>query len=79
MAKQNVMTVASLKKLLEKIGNEIEDDFQIWLSSDEEGNQFLPVYDIRGCVWRLSLRKNGLSSFLHINNLRLQENSKCCT
>ena len=45
MAKQNIMTVASLKKLLEKIGNEIEDDFQLWLPSDEEGNEFLPVYD----------------------------------
>jgi hypothetical protein len=45
MAKQNIMTVASLKKLLEKIENEIEDDFQVWLSSDEEGNEFLPVYD----------------------------------
>ena len=45
MTKQNIMTVASLKKLLEKIGNEIEDDFQVWLSSDEEGNEFLPVYD----------------------------------
>ena len=45
MAKQNIMTVASLKKLLDKFGNEISSDFQIWLSSDEEGNQFLPVYD----------------------------------
>ena len=45
MAKQNVMTVASLKQLLNKFGNEISDDFQIWLSSDEEGNQFLPVCD----------------------------------
>ena len=45
MAKQNVMTVASLKKLLDEFSNEISDDFQVWLSSDEEGNQFLPVYD----------------------------------
>jgi len=45
MAKQNVMTVASLKKLLSEFSNEISDDFQVWLSSDEEGNQFLPVYD----------------------------------
>ena len=45
MSKQNIMTVASFKKLLEKIGNEIEDDFQVWLSSDEEGNEFLPVYE----------------------------------
>ena len=45
MAKQNVMTVVSLKKLLGEFSNEIYDDFQVWLSSDEEGNQFLPVYD----------------------------------
>jgi len=45
MAKQNIMTVTSLKKLLDKFGNEIADDFQVWLSSDEEGNQFLPVFD----------------------------------
>ncbi|MBM4103153.1 MAG: hypothetical protein FJ263_03760 [Planctomycetes bacterium] len=45
MAKQNIMTVASLKKLLKEFGNEISDDFQVWLSSDEEGNEFLPVFD----------------------------------
>ena len=44
MAKPIVMTVASLKKLLDKYGNEITDDFQVWLSSDEEGNEFLPMY-----------------------------------
>jgi len=32
MTKQNVMTVASLKRLLNEFGNEITDDFQIWLS-----------------------------------------------
>ena len=45
MAKQNVMTVASLKKLLDEYGNEITDDFQVWLSSDEEGNEFLPMFE----------------------------------
>ena len=45
MAKQNIMTVASLKKLLEEFGSEIADDFQIWLSSDEEGNEYLPMYE----------------------------------
>ena len=44
MANQNIMTVASLKKLLDRIGNELSDDYQIWLSSDEEGNQFLPMF-----------------------------------
>jgi len=45
MAKPNIMTVASLKKLLEQLGNELSDDYQIWLSSDEEGNQYLPMYE----------------------------------
>ena len=45
MGKQNVMTIASLKKLLEQLGNELGDDYQIWLSSDEEGNQFLPMFE----------------------------------
>ena len=44
MAKSTIMTVASLKKLLDEYGNEITDDFQVWLSSDEEGNEFLPMY-----------------------------------
>ena len=44
MAKPTIMTVASLKQLLVEYGNEITDDFQVWLSSDEEGNEFLPMY-----------------------------------
>ena len=45
MSKQTIMTVASLKKLLDKYGNEVTDDFQVWLSSDEEGNEFLPMFE----------------------------------
>ena len=45
MSKPNIMTIASLKKLLDQFGSEIADDFQVWLSSDEEGNEFLPVFD----------------------------------
>ena len=45
MAKQNIMTVASLKKLLEKIGDELSDDYHVWLSSDEEGNEYLPMFE----------------------------------
>ena len=45
MAKQTVMNVDGLKKLLSGIGNEVGDDYQIWLSSDEEGNQILPMYE----------------------------------
>ena len=43
MAGQNIMNIAELKKLLSEISNEIGDDYQIWLSSDEEGNEFLPL------------------------------------
>ncbi|MFH1613949.1 MAG: hypothetical protein ABIG61_02540 [Planctomycetota bacterium] len=45
MAKQNVMTIASLKKLLDEFSSEIADDFQVWLSSDEEGNEYLPMFE----------------------------------
>jgi hypothetical protein len=45
MAKQMIMTVASLKKLLDEFGNEIADGFQVWLSSDEEGNEYLPMLE----------------------------------
>ena len=43
MAHQTIITVAGLKQLLEDFENEITEDFQIWLSSDEEGNEFLPM------------------------------------
>jgi len=45
MAEQNIMTVASLKKLLDKFGNEFSDDYHVWLSSDEEGNEYLPMFE----------------------------------
>ena len=44
MAKE-IMTVAGLKQLLREFSNETTDDFQVWLSSDEEGNEFLPMYN----------------------------------
>jgi len=37
------MTIASLKQLLTAVGKEVEGDFEVWLSSDEEGNEFLPL------------------------------------
>jgi len=45
LAKQNIMTVASLKKFLNEIGDELSDDYHVWLSSDEEGNEFLPMFE----------------------------------
>ena len=45
MADQSVMNIAELKKLLGKIGNEVGDDYQVWLSSDEEGNEYLPMFE----------------------------------
>ena len=43
MADLSIMNIAQLKKLLSEISNEIGDDYQVWLSSDEEGNEFLPM------------------------------------
>jgi len=43
MAKKEIMTIAGFKQLLQEISDEITDDFQVWLSSDEEGNEFLPM------------------------------------
>jgi len=45
LAKQNIMTVASLKKLLNEIGTELSYDYHVWLSSDEEGNEYLPMFE----------------------------------
>jgi len=45
LAEPNVMTVASLKKLLDEFKSKIADDFQVWLSSDEEGNEYLPMFE----------------------------------
>jgi hypothetical protein len=44
MAKQETMTVAGLKQLLQEFSNEVTEDFQVWLSCDEEGNEFLPMF-----------------------------------
>jgi hypothetical protein len=43
MAGQNIMNIAELKKLLSEVENEVGNDYQVWLSSDEEGNEFLPM------------------------------------
>ena len=43
MTKQKIMTINELKILLDRLKRGVPDDFQIWLSSDEEGNHILPV------------------------------------
>ena len=43
MAEQNVMNVVELRNLLSELNNEVADDYQVWMSSDEEGNEFLPM------------------------------------
>ena len=45
MAKQTIMNVGSLKKFLDELANEVGDDYQVWLSSDEEGNEYLPMFE----------------------------------
>jgi hypothetical protein len=38
------MTAADLKQVLTELTTEIDDSFEIWLSCDEEGNEFLPMF-----------------------------------
>ena len=45
MANQTIMNVGSLKKFLDELANEVGDDYQVWLSSDEEGNEYLPMFE----------------------------------
>ena len=41
---KNVMMVPYLIKILQAVSKETNDDYQIWLSSDEEGNHFSPMH-----------------------------------
>ena len=59
MADQTVMNITELKKLVNKIGNEVSNDYEIWLSSDEEGNEFLPMsQNPELCFQRQNLKQN---------------------
>jgi hypothetical protein len=37
------MKLGNLRVILSEIANEIGDNLEVWLSSDEEGNEFLPM------------------------------------
>ena len=41
---QGIMTVTDLKQVLTELTREIDGNFEIWLSCDEEGNEFLPMF-----------------------------------
>jgi len=41
-SQSKTMTAVSLVDALAESG--VQDDFEIWLSSDEEGNEFLPMH-----------------------------------
>lgn len=43
MDKIPVMTIDTMKNLFSQLSNDGYKNYQIWLSSDEEGNEFMPM------------------------------------
>jgi len=41
--KNKAMTVTYLQQILAVIAKELGGDFEVWLSSDEEGNEYMPM------------------------------------
>ena len=39
------MTIVYLQQVLAVLAKEVGSDFEIWLSSDEEGNEILPMLE----------------------------------
>ena len=39
------MTIVHLQQVLAVLAKEVGSDFEIWLSSDEEGNEILPMLE----------------------------------
>jgi hypothetical protein len=37
------MTLGGLRQILSELADEVGDNSEVWLSSDEEGNDFLPM------------------------------------
>ena len=66
--KTTVVNIAELKKLLNEIGNEISDDYQVWMSSDEEGNEFLPMLENTEFCWPSTKMKKESYSFHRTDN-----------
>jgi len=52
---QETMTLRDLRQLLARLSKEFDGDYQIWLSSDEEGNEFLPM--LRNTEFSLAVDK----------------------
>ena len=50
---KTIMTVGRLKGLLAYFN--AQDDFEVWLSSDEEGNEFLPM--LANPEWSLAVEE----------------------
>jgi len=38
-----IMKLGQLRQILSELSNEIDDNTEIWISCDEEGNEFLPM------------------------------------
>jgi len=68
MTNQTIMNVMALKKLLNEIGNEVGDDYQVWLSSDEEGNEFLPMLENTESCLTIDKDEKGSYSFHRTDN-----------
>lgn len=52
---KTIMTVGRLKDILAEFN--VQDDFEIWLSSDEEGNEVLPM--LANPQWSLAIEEDG--------------------
>jgi hypothetical protein len=39
----SIMKLENLRGILTEIANETGDNLEVWLSCDEEGNEFLPI------------------------------------
>lgn len=59
MTKERKLTVRDLSNLLDyyKLKNEITDDTEIWLSSDEEGNSMSPLMKFKSGMFNIGVGK----------------------